>query len=291
MRELKEINYLFSGLTHTKVVFAAGNHDYLKASSFYRTFSWAENVYPLLGSAVEGVEFPELAACVYGLSYDRREIAEPLYDNAFPQKRQPVEILLAHGGDDRHIPMNKSRLESLGYDYVALGHIHRPAELVKDRISYAGALEPIDKNDIGRHGFVKGEITGGRCRTQFVPFAMREYVHLEVPVTEDMTSRRIRDKIGGMIQERGRQNLYKIVLTGLGDPEIRYDIEGMDMYGNLLEVVNLTRPAYDFEKLRRQNTENLLGKYIESLIESEEGSVEKQALFEGVRALLETKRG
>ena len=30
---------------------------------------------------------------------------------------------------------------------------------MKDRIIYAGALEPIDRNDVGPHGYVKGEIT------------------------------------------------------------------------------------------------------------------------------------
>ena len=37
LRELKEVDYLFSQLTHTKIVFIAGNHDYLKPSSYYLT--------------------------------------------------------------------------------------------------------------------------------------------------------------------------------------------------------------------------------------------------------------
>ena len=70
-----------------------------------------------------------------------------------------------------------------------------------------------------------------------------------------------------------------------------YDLESMDVYGNILEIVDDTKPAYDFEKLERQNKDNLLGRYIERLKGSEKGSIEYQALFEGVQALLDTKRG
>lgn len=291
LRELKEVNYLFSRLTHTQVVLIAGNHDYLKTTSFYKTFAWCDQVHMLMGTEIEYVEFPELEACVYGLSYDSKEITEPRYDNAFPQKRQKTEILLAHGGDEKHIPFNRNRMEALGYDYVALGHIHRPGEILKDKICYAGALEPVDKNDTGVHGYIKGEVVRGKCRVGFVPFASREYIHLEVPVSQEMTSREVKNLAAEEVRARGVQNLFKIILTGFGDPDIIYDTESMDVYGNLLEVVNHTKPAYDFEKLMRQNEDNLLGKYIESLYGSAEGSVEYQALYEGVKALLETKRG
>ena len=52
-----------------------------------------------------------------------------------------------------------------------------------------------------------------------------------------------------------------------------------------------TQPYFDFDKLYRINESNLLGKYIESLKNSEPGSVEYEALFEGVRALTEAKEG
>ena len=35
-RELKELNYRFSQLTHAKVVIVAGNHDYIGNQSFYK---------------------------------------------------------------------------------------------------------------------------------------------------------------------------------------------------------------------------------------------------------------
>ena len=76
LRELKEVDYLFSQLTHTKIVFIAGNHDYLKPSSYYLTYQWKSQVYPLLEQTMGFVEFEELGTSVYGFSYGQKEIRE-----------------------------------------------------------------------------------------------------------------------------------------------------------------------------------------------------------------------
>ena len=48
---------------------------------------------------------------------------------------------------------------------------------------------------------------------------------------------------------------------------------------------------YDFTKLKNENKGNILGQYIESLEGYPADSLEHQALCEGVRALMETRRG
>ena len=174
-------------------------------------------------------------------------------------------------------------------DYIALGHIHLPAELAKDRMYYAGSLEPTDKNDTGKHGYIKGEIKNGRTRTEFIPFASREYVHMEVEAGREMTGREMKEKIALAIRERGIQNIYKIILRGFRDPDMIYDTDRMDSYGNIVEILDETKPAYDYEKLKKQNAGNLLGWYIESFAEAKDDSVEAIALAEGVQAMLEAK--
>lgn len=289
MRELKEVNAMFQTLSHTKVVLIAGNHDYIKVGSFYPKFKWCEQVYPLLGEELEYVEFPELKTCVYGLSYGQREITEPIYDRAFPLRKQEIEILLAHGGDKKHIPFKKERVLELGYDYVALGHIHKPSELEYQKMYYAGALEPVDTADTGVHGFIAGEIRNKKIDIEFVPFAKREYIHEDIPVTKEMAGRNVREKITQRIQEKGLEHMYRIRLIGQRDPEIQYDLSGMDLYGNIVELLDETKPAFDYQRLKEQNAENLLGRFIENMQGSLEGSMEYQALAEGVSALLESK--
>ena len=290
MRELKEADYLFSELTHTKVVLIAGNHDYIGKNSNYRTFQWSDNVYPLFGEKMQYADFPELDAAVYGLSYHRREITEPLFDQVRAAGVRRHEILLAHGGDDRHIPFNRQRLENSGFEYVALGHIHKPQVLKKDRVIYAGALEPVDRNDTGRHGFIKGEITEQGLRTSWDFCASREYVHLTVETGEEDTTGSVRSRIRELADEYGRQNIYKIILKGKRGRDTVFDAARMADAGNICEIVDETAPAYDFEELYGRYADTLLGRYIKRFRGCREGSVEYQALCEGVDALLGSGR-
>lgn len=289
VRELKEVNYYFASLTHTKVVFIAGNHDYIREDSSYRTFQWSENVYPLLGREPEYVDFPEFETAVYGFSYYSREITEHLYDGIRAQGEEPVEILLAHGGDEKHIPVDKNALADSGFDYIALGHIHKPHALIRNRAVYAGALEPVDCNDTGKHGFVKGEINDGRTVIMWIPCAVREYIHLETAVEVDDTNASLRNKIRTQISEYGNNNIYKIILKGSRAAETVFDTGNMKELGYILDVTDQTKPAYDFERLHAENEFNLLGKYIARFKDCTDDSIAYRALCEGVEALLANK--
>ena len=273
------------------MVIIAGNHDYLKRDSYYRTFQWSKNVHMILDREIQCVEFPAYSLAIYGMSYDTKQITEECYCDAFAQRRQPYEILLAHGGDDSHIPIKKENLLGLGYDYIAMGHIHKPQIICPDKIAYAGALEPIDKNDTGAHGYIYGEITTKGCRIRFVPFAMRSYIHQTIEVNPSMTEHELKETVAKVIDEKGKENIYKIILDGMRDPEISYNVDTLDPYGNVIEITDQTRPAYQFDKLKEANKGNILGAFVAELEQYPENSMEHQVLCEGVRALMETRRG
>lgn len=290
VRELKEADYLFSELTHTKVVLIAGNHDHIGKNSNYRTFRWNDNVYPLFGEKIQYADFPELDTAVYGLSYHSREIGSPLYDGIRAAGVRRREILLAHGGDDRHIPFDCQKLERAGFDYIALGHIHKPQVLRKNRILYAGALEPTDRNDTGAHGFVKGEITDRGVRTQWIPCAVRSYIHFSVDIEKTDTNGSVAKKIKKFIDENGNENIYKLILKGERDPEVQFDTERITKGLNILDIADATRPAYDFDRLYAEYEDTVLGRFIESFRGCQEGGAEYEALCEGVEALLASRR-
>ncbi len=162
VRELKEINYLFSTIPDTTVVLTAGNHDYIRKDSYYPEFPWNKNVIGLWGRECQRVSVPGKNLCVYGCSYHSREVPENLYADVRPEGREALHILLAHGGDEKHSPLNLTGLASAGFDYVALGHIHRPQILVRNKTSLfrsAGASGP------ERHGAARlyGAYLGSRA--------------------------------------------------------------------------------------------------------------------------------
>ena len=44
MRDLKEVNYLFTTIPNVKVILIAGNHDRIRENSALLSFSWSPNV-------------------------------------------------------------------------------------------------------------------------------------------------------------------------------------------------------------------------------------------------------
>ncbi len=286
-RDLEEVNYLFSTLENTIVVLMAGNHDYLTKDSPYLDFPWNENVVTLFSRDCERVRFPDLKTEVYGFSYYQQEITEPLYDDIQAEKSDYFKILLAHGGDAFHIPISREALSGSGFDYVALGHIHKPQVFIQNLATYAGALEPIDCTELGPHGYILGEVQRKRVRLTFVEKAKRQYRDDPVPVTEQDTTFSVREKIAAHIRETGTQNTYRIRLTGERAPKFRPDIDEYLKCGRILGIEDETIPAFHLDELKRQYKGQLIGDYIESF--GEEGPknpVERKALAYGLEALL-----
>lgn len=295
LRELKEVNYLFGKLQTTRVVWIAGNHDYLREDSVSRGFEWADNVFFLDGRECERLCFRDIGVSVYGFSYYQKEITEPLYDNLQPAQDRECHILLAHGGDARHVPIDKRRLAANGFDYVALGHIHKPQSLVPDRIAYAGALEPIDVNDTGPHGYILGEYRNGEIRTEFVPLACREYIHLELECGREDTSHSVQDRLEEAVRKNGREHIYKVILSGYRNPETQFSLLSYEQCGNIIEISDMTEPDYDFDEMLRIHRGDLVGRYIEKLLPSEEQSgqsrqIRLRALYYGLEALRKKPR-
>lgn len=293
LRELKEVNYLFGKLSRTQVVLIAGNHDYLQEGSTYQKFQWEENVIFLNGRECECVEFSDLQTIVYGFSYYDREIREPLYHQIQANQGRAgaqCHILLAHGGDEKHIPIDKRQLAAAGFDYVALGHIHKPQFLVEGRIAYAGALEPLEIGDTGVHGYIMGQYENGRLETEFVSFACREYVETDVYSECGSTDFSMQEQIEQLICTRGEQNIYRIHIQGYRDPEIRYQTEQYRRLGNVLDVVDETEPDYDFEQLWKLHAQDAVGRYIEKLWDQDSAApvneTARQALYYGLSAML-----
>ncbi len=295
LRELKELNYLFGQIPDTSVVIIAGNHDYLKDSSAYKKISWAPNVVGLWDERCQACYLESCNTYVYGFSYPKREIKEMRYNQAFPSghhnfaKEHPdaSHILLAHGGDEKHVPIRFSALGATDFDYIALGHIHQPQILIRDKMAYAGSLEPLDRTHLGERGYIEGKIINGRTRIRFVPFAKRQYVEIAVEVNPSSTIRALQDYILQYIKKKGKQHIYCIRIKGLRDADMVLEADDFVSLGNIVEFVDETEPDYDFYEIRNRYAGTLVAAYIDSFMEMDDMTeVEKKALYYGVGALL-----
>lgn len=285
--ELKEVNALFASIPDTKVVLIAGNHDYIKGKPMKERIQWAPNVFWLENEEMEVVEFADLGVRVYGFSYHSREIREPRYEQLRPKDNVCKNILLAHGGDEKHVPISRDTFLGTKFDYVALGHIHKPQILEKDRAVYAGSLEPLDKNETGPHGYMKGELTSQGTSITFVPCSHREYKRIKIQVKEQTTQFSLEDTLEKAIQERGVQHLYCVTLEGNRAFRTEFLPDRLYPLGNVREIQDNTRLAYSVDTLKEKYKGSILETYIR-LLEEEDTEEWKKALGYGVEALLES---
>lgn len=288
LRELKEVDYLFASISPVRVILQAGNHDYLRHDSRYLNFNFSNNVVMFKEEEIQCLFFEQEQTYIYGNSYQHIEIETPMYDYIKPLYKPGIHILMAHGGDGKHIPMNLKQILGAGFDYVAMGHIHKPAFYSQGKMAYAGALVPIDINDVGTHGYVKGEITEEGIHTLFVPTGGREYVHLEIMVESGMTWSEVMDHIVSEIRRIGKKHLYKVILKGFTTADIDKDYAVIAMLGNIVAIQDETLPDIDVDALYEANRDNLIGGYIKRIREIPADEEAKQkALTLGIRALLQ----
>ena len=222
------------------------------------------------------------------MSYHETEIQENLYDHIIVDDINKINILVAHGGDEKHIPINRKKLAMSGFDYVAMGHIHKPDIDEKSRMAYCGSLEPIDMNDIGERGYIYGELNKYKLELEFVPFAKRIYKEIDFTVTPTVTNMEIRHRLLELMQENGEENMFKITLDGYRDPDFEIHVLDISGIGNIVSIDDKTVPDFDFEELYQDNHDNILGMFIgKYLNKGYLNDLDKKTLYYGTKALID----
>lgn len=291
MRDLKEVNYLFSTIPSVRVVIIAGNHDRIRENSSLLSFSWSPNVTFLMDESMSSVYFEEINTEVYGFSYHTTEIKDARLEDIQVPLNNRIQILLAHGGDSLHLPMNFNSLELSPFSYIALGHIHKPGVIAENKIAYCGSPEPLDLTETGVHGFYCGEIhpvTRKLTSLEFVPCASVQYIPLAVRVSKDTTNGELADRIAGEIEKRGVENIYRFRIRGMRDPDIVFDLGPLTNRFRIAEILDESEPQYDYSALFAEHSSDMIGFYIQALQKEDMSPVEKKALHYGINALLHT---
>ena len=199
---------------------------------------------------------------------------------------------MAHGGDSRHIPVHFNELENAGFDYIAFGHIHRPWLAKSGRIAYSGALEPVDKEDEGPHGYMEGEVTAKGVRVRFVPQATWTYVNLNVEINGQMSWEEIKDRAKQLMDRAvkpGRKAVFKVTIIGTRDMDMVWDLDELYRLGQVIQVTDASEYDIDIERLYSQNKDNLLGRFIERAKDLDmDEDMKKKVLYYGIRSLYDT---
>ena len=299
MWELREVADLFCQIPNTKVVMIAGNHDYVSDRAAALHFVWPKHVFLFPPGKISSIYFKEWNTEIYGYSYEKPHIKEAVLDKLVPTYPERNNILLAHGNlyarEDRYIPMNRERIEKAGFDYVALGHIHK-AERLSERMAYSGSLEPMDRSEYGIHGCIYGCLEGkigtqpAYIRTKFLGCASREYKRLSYAITPKTSISIMRQEIRQQIFQIGEQNLYTLVLCGQKASNWYLPSDTFSDIKQIVAVKDETEDYYETDTFLREN--KLVAVFVEQLEKQRLTPEEKKkALQYGLAALRRSLEG
>ena len=155
-----------------------GNHDPVD-EGWGAIGAWPAEVTIFPSERVETVELTTREGArvtVTGTSYARRHETSDL-SARYPRPEGAgfhIAVLHANVGSDEHAPYSPCRVDDLraaGYDYWALGHIHRRATLLdRPRIAYPGNLQgrSFKPSEQGAKGALLVTVTDGVVVDQFV---------------------------------------------------------------------------------------------------------------------------
>lgn len=291
---IEYINNLFKEIPKTRIFIAAGNHDPKIKNSYYNKFNWNENV-KIFNSVIEKIETDDCN--IYGYSFDDFYCEGCDIENIEIEKNGKYNILVIHGNldgakeDDKpYNPISRSLLEEKGFDYVALGHIHKLDynTYENQKIVYPGSTISLGFDELGTHGMIVGELNNG-LKLKFVPLDDEEFVKRKLSVDNMYSKEELIESINEM--NINSNEYVEIILTGRRNFEINiYELQKFLQNNRIIKVKDETKISLDLEKIANENT--LRGLFVKEMMErleketnSEERNILERAIEIGLNAL------
>ena len=267
---IEYINNLFTEIPDTQIFISPGNHDPYIKDSFYNKFYWNENVH--IFDAKLSV-FEQEEADIYGYGFDDFYYTNCDLEGTELKNKDKINILVAHGTlnasntlEKQYNPISEKMLEDKGFDYVALGHIHKLDYNTKtnQRIVYPGSVVSLGFDELGEHGMIVGNIEKGKIELEFVPIDDKEFIIKEIDVTDVLDLEELATIINSI--EFSESKYYKISLIGRRSFEIDlYKLNKLIINGNIIKVKDYTKLNYDLEKISKENT--LKGLFVKEILQ------------------------
>jgi len=293
---IEYINNQFKEIPETKIYIAPGNHDPYIKNSYYNKYQWNENV-KIFSSKIEKIETEE--ANIYGYGFDDFYCTNCGIEELEIEKGNKPNLLIIHGTvdgasieDKQYNSIHKKTLEEKGFDYVALGHIHKLdyQTTEKQKIVYSGSTAALGFDEIGEHGMIVGELNEGNLTLEFIPLDEEKFIKKEIDITNIIAKEELIETINEM--EVKNNEYVEIILSGDRNFEInKYDLLKYILNNRIIKIKDQTKIAYDLEKIANENTlkgifaKKMLKKLKQENITEEEKEMIEKAIEIGFEAL------
>ena len=283
---IEYINTLFKEIPHIKIFITPGNHDPFIKNSYYNTYKFADNV-KIFTSKFEKVETENYN--VYGYGFDNFEMNNKLQNCTLNKSK--INIFVSHGdiyNETKYNYMPIKVLQSEGFDYIALGHIHK-----RDKY-YPGSLVSLGFDETGKHGFIYGEIKNkeienvttnsntienakdeinnkkddslpteyrqNNASLQFIQADSRELIYKDLDISNISTEEELIERLNEI--ETGN-NLYEINFTGNKMFDVSINLKTIQK--NIIKIKDSTK--IETNNNLNENDKTLSGFFVKNLNE------------------------
>ena len=264
---IEYINKQFKEIENTKIFITPGNHDPYLKNSYYTKFSWNKNVH-IFDSKISVVEDENCR--IYGYGFDDFYYTNPEIENFELPDNEKINILITHATlngtnniERQYNAISKSTLEKIGFEYVALGHIHKLNYEESKRIVYPGSPISMGFDELGKHGMIVGKIENNELQTEFISLDETEFKIMEVDISDMSSIDDIAQYLNSL--ELAQENLYEIYLQGSRSFEIdKYNLKKLIDNQNIIKLKDKTKMSYNLELIAKDNT--LKGLFVQEII-------------------------
>ena len=281
------INDCFKQIPNTKIYITPGNHDPFLKNSYYNKYKWNDNV-TIFKSNIEKYEDENI--CIYGFGFEDFYMKNTKINEIKVEDNSKINILITHGSidggygydnDKVYNPMSSRDLKQLGFDYIALGHIHK-RNLSEDNktIIYPGSTVSLGFDELGEHGMIVGDINKDKLEIEFVRLDEKEFKEVELDISSLNTIEELLEKISEL--NLNENDLYKIILTGNRNFEINiYKLYKLINIRNVIKIKDTSKIGYDLEKMANDAT--LKGIFAKEMLEKlNQDDIDKEILEKAI---------
>lgn len=317
---IEYINNLFKEIPETKIFITPGNHDPFLFNSFYNTFNWNKNV-TIFNNEIKRIELEEVD--IYGYGFSDFYCINSGVEEIEIKNKGKINILITHGALDasktqdlQYNPINSLKLKRIGFDYIALGHIHKNNYNNENNFIYPGSLISFGFDELGEHGIldikinknnylenkinnleIKNDLNKNylnnletennyeknkinaetKIEKQFVKIENEIFKEKFIDVTNINSEEEVIEKLNN--EEYEDQKFYKIILKGIRNLELNTKrICKLVNNQNILKVKDKTETEYNIDNLIKQK--NLKGMFVKNLMEEIEKQPENKNVIE-----------
>lgn len=256
MSKLREAN--------VRVAIVRGNHD--AQSVITRALRPPENVRVLSSSKAETILYEDLGVAVHGRSFPERAVTSDLSREYPARVAGAINVGLLHtcaegrAGHDAYAPCTVSSLRDHGYEYWALGHVHRREVLSREPwIVFPGNLQGRHVREAGSKGATAIDVVHGRIESvEHVALDVVRWVECAVDAVDSTSVHDVLDAARTALsaeidRAEGRVLAARVVVRGPESAVARVSAQREAVTSELRAIANDLRDVY-FEKLKTETT-------------------------------------